>query len=65
MTNWQIYVTWGLLAFIVFAVTGLSKQVERFREEFQEFRELMRPSEPEEPELSAEDAAKAGSFWRE
>jgi hypothetical protein len=62
MANWQIYITWGILILIGFAISGLSKQVERFREEFQEFRE---PKKPEEPELSAEDAAKAGSFWRE
>lgn len=65
MANWQIYITWGILILIGFAVSGLSKQVERFREEFQEFRELVQPEEPDEPELSAEDAAKAGSFWRE
>ncbi len=49
MTNWQIYITWGILVVIGFAVIGLSKQVERFRDEFQEFRELMRPEEPKEP----------------
>jgi hypothetical protein len=65
MTNWQIYITWGILVLIGFAVSGLSRQVERFREEFQEFRELIRPEEPEEPELSAEDAARAGSFSSE
>jgi hypothetical protein len=64
MANWQIYVTWGILILIGFAVSGLSKQVERFREEFQEVRELIRPEEDNEPELSPEDAAKAGSFWR-
>jgi len=64
MANWQIYVTWGLLAFIGLAISGLSKQVEHFREEFQEFRELTISEESDEPELSAEDAAKAGSFWR-
>jgi hypothetical protein len=62
MTNWQIYITWGILILIGLAVSGLSKQVERFREEFQEFRQLIRPEEPEEPELSTEDAARAGSF---
>lgn len=51
MTNWQIYITWGILIVIGFAVIGLSKQVERFREEFQEFRELMRPEEPQEPDM--------------
>lgn len=63
MASWQIYTTWGILILIGFAVTGLSTQVERFREEFQEFRELVYPSLPKEPDLSPEDAAKAGSFW--
>lgn len=64
MTNWQIYITWGILILIGLAVSGLSKQVERFRKEFQEFRELIRPEKDNEPELLPEDAAKAGSFWR-
>ncbi len=65
MTDTHLYVTWGLLVLIALAVSSVGRQIERFREEFQEFRELMRPEEPEEPELSAEDAAKAGSFWRD
>ena len=65
MANWQIYITWGILILIGFAISGLSTQVERFREEFQEFRELTISEEPDEPELRPEDAAKAGSFWRE
>jgi len=59
MANWQIYVTWGILILIGFAISGLSKQVERFREEFQEFRELTLPEE--EPQFSPEDAGRMNS----
>jgi len=61
MTNWQIYITWGILILIGFAISGLSKQVERFREEFQEFRELIRPEEERGPTFSLEDMARMNS----
>jgi hypothetical protein len=61
MANWQIYITWGILILIGFAVSGLSKQVEKFREEFQEFRELVRPEEERAPEFSLEDAGRMNS----
>jgi biopolymer transport protein ExbB/TolQ len=58
MTHTQLYITWGLLLLIVFAVASVGRQIELFREEFQEFREIVHPEEPDEYDPDP----RAGSF---
>ena len=49
MTHTQLYITWGILAFLLLSVGAVARSVELLRDEVEEFRQYMMGEKP--PEL--------------
>ncbi len=43
MARWELYVTWGLLIIIALGVSGIAKQIENLRADFQDYRDSKEP----------------------